>query len=298
MRILITGGEGQLARALTAAGPAGGPIGQVISLGRSDLDVTDAALVRRAVADAAPTVVVHCAALTDTARCEREPDAADAVNAHGTENVARACAAMGARLVAISTNEVFDGEKGAPYIEDDEPAAVNAYGRSKLQGERLARAAHTDTLVVRTSWVYGGGAADFVAKVLAAARAGRSLRFVTDEAASPTSAADLAEAVRALIERAAPPGVYHLTNEGDASRYAWACEILRLAGMGGLTVAPITTEELRASGYDGPRKPPYSALANTRARAIGITLRPWRDALRAWMTARPEATTVRRGMRQ
>ncbi|MDE3096363.1 MAG: dTDP-4-dehydrorhamnose reductase [Chloroflexota bacterium] len=298
MRILITGGEGQLARALAAAGRAGGPIGQVISLGRSDLDVTDAARVRRAIADAAPAVVLHCAAMTDTARCEREPDAADAVNAHGTENVARACAAAGARLVAISTDEVFDGEKGTPYAEDDEPAALNAYGRSKLRGERLARAAHADTLVVRTSWVYGGGASDFAAKVLTAAHAGRPLRFVTDETASPTSAADLAEALRALIERAAPPGVYHLTNEGEASRYAWACEILRLAGMGDVPVAPVTTDQLRATGYDGPRKPPYSALANTRARALGITLRPWRDALRAWMTAGMEATPVRRGMQQ
>lgn len=297
MRILITGGEGQLARALAAAGRAR-PGADDVTLAHRELDVTDAARVRRAVADAAPAVVVHCAAMTDTARCEREPDAADAVNAHGTENVARACAAAGARLVAISTDEVFDGEKGTPYAEDDEPAALNAYGRSKLRGERLARAAHADTLVVRTSWVYGGGASDFAAKVLTAAHAGRPLRFVTDEAASPTSAADLAEALRALIVRAAAPGVYHLTNEGEASRYAWACEILRLAGMGGVPVAPVTTDQLRATGYDGPRKPPYSALANTRARALGITLRPWRDALRAWMTAGMEATRVRRGMQQ
>ena len=289
MRILITGGEGQLAQALMAAGRARSRVGDDVSLGRRDLDVTDAARVLRAIVDAAPAVVVHCAALTDTTRCEREPDAADAVNARGTENVARACAAVGARLVAISTDEVFDGDKGAPYAEDDEPAAINAYGRSKLQGERLALAAHADTLVVRTSWVYGGGAANFVAKVLAAAHAGRPLRFVTDEVASPTSAADLAVAVRALIEREAPPGVYHLTNEGEASRYAWACEILRLVRVGGVPVAPVTTEELRASGYDGPRKPPYSVLANTRARALGITLRPWREALAAWLATRPKA---------
>ncbi|MHB8376200.1 MAG: dTDP-4-dehydrorhamnose reductase [Dehalococcoidia bacterium] len=295
MRILITGGDGQLGRALAArscASPSGGPerrADEVVSLAHQDLDVTDAARVARAIAGASPAVVVHCAALTDTGRCEREPDAADAVNARGAENVARACGAAGARLIAISTNEVFDGRKGAPYVEDDEPGAVSAYGRSKLAGERAAGAApHADTLVVRTSWVYGDGETNFVAKVLAAARAGRPLRFVTDEVASPTSAADLAEAIRALAERAAPPGIYHLTNEGEASRHAWACEILRLAGMGGVPVEPITTGELRASGYDGPRKPAYSVLANTRARALGVTLRPWREALRAWMAAREQ----------
>jgi dTDP-4-dehydrorhamnose reductase len=224
---------------------------------------------------------VHAAALTDTARCEREPEAARAINATGTENVARACQRMGARLIAVSTNEVFNGEKRAPYAESDVARAINAYGQSKLEGERLAAAASRDTLIVRTSWLYGDGGNNFIEKVRAAAQSSRTLSFVTDEIASPTAAADLADAIHALIERSAPPGIYHLANEGEASRCDWASEILRLSGID-VPIEAVTTEQLRAGGYAGPRKPAYSALANTRARALGITLARWRDALAAY----------------
>ncbi len=118
--------------------------------------------------------------------------------------------------------------------------------------------------------------------MLAAAQAGRQLSFVNDETASPTSTEDLAEAIRALIEKDAPPGVYHLANDGAASRYDWAREIFRLAGVDA-EVDAVTTAELRERGYAGPRKPAYSVLANTRAAALGITLRPWREALAAYM---------------
>jgi dTDP-4-dehydrorhamnose reductase len=128
--------------------------------------------------------------------------------------------------------------------------------------------------------VYGDGADNYVAKVLAAARSGGPLRFAMDEIASPTSAGDLAEAIAQLIDASAPAGIYHLTNSGEASRYEWAREIIRLAGVD-VEITPVSTEELRASGYAGPRKPPYSTLANTRAAALGITLRPWREALAA-----------------
>jgi dTDP-4-dehydrorhamnose reductase len=278
MQILITGAGGQLGRELQRA-LAGH---DVTALARAQLDVCDAEAVRAAVERARPEAVVHCAALTDTTRCEREPELAVAVNAGGAENVARACAAAGARLLAISTNEVFDGETGAPYAEDDEPSAVNAYGRSKLEGERRARAAHADTLVVRAAWLYGEGEANFIEKVRAAARAGRTLRFVTDEVATPTADADLATALRALLERQAPAGVYHLTNEGEASRYDWAAEILRLSRIDA-PIERVTTAELRAGGYAGPRKPRYSVLANTRAAALGVTLRPWQEALAAFV---------------
>jgi dTDP-4-dehydrorhamnose reductase len=118
--------------------------------------------------------------------------------------------------------------------------------------------------------------------VLAAAREGRALSFVSDEIATPTSTRDVAGAVAQMIERTVPPGVYHLVNDGEASRYDWAREILRLGGMGDVAVQAVTTPELRANGYAGPEKPPYSVLANTRARALGIVLRPWREALAAY----------------
>ncbi len=254
----------------------------VAALSHGDLDVADAASVASAFERVRPEAVVHCAALTDTVRCEAEPDVARAVNATGSENVARACAAAGAQLVAVSTNEVFDGERTSPYAETDATGPLNAYARSKLEGEQLAIAAHPAALIARTSWLYGHGGNNFVEKVLAAARAGRQLSFVTDEIATPTSTEDLAEAIRALIEKDAPPGVYHLANEGAASRYDWAREILRLSGIDA-PVDAVTTAELRERGYAGPRKPAYSVLANTRAAALGITLRPWRDALAAYV---------------
>lgn len=274
MRILTTGGDGQLGRALRRALQGH----EIIAPAESALDVTDAALVRSAVGDARPDAIVHCAALTDTARCEREPELAHAINAAGAEHVARACAAAHARLVAVSTNEVFDGTARDAYLERDVPRPVNVYGASKLAGERLAAAACRDTLIVRTAWLYGEGGDHFPAKVLRAARTRSPLRFVTDEVATPTNAADLAAAIRELLERNAAPGVYHLTNDGDASRYEWAQEILRLAGIDA-PVEAITSEDLRASGYEGPRKPPFSILANTRARALGIVMRGWREAL-------------------
>jgi dTDP-4-dehydrorhamnose reductase len=301
MRILITGGEGQLGRALAAAS---NPDVVMEAMGRERLDVSDFGPALSWIGRLGIDLVVHAAALTDTARCEREPDLAMAVNANGAGNVYEATSLTGAQLVCVSTNEVFDGTKGAPYDEDDDPHAINAYGRSKVSGERsIDPSSHGGVCggpggrgpmllrkapaIVRTSWLYGDGDANFVAKVLAAARAGRRLRFVTDEIASPTSADDLAAAIVALIERGAPGGIYHLTNEGEASRYEWACEILRLAGVDA-PVDGITTAELRAAGYDGPQKPAYSVLANNNARALGITMRPWRVALAAHFERHPE----------
>jgi dTDP-4-dehydrorhamnose reductase len=246
------------------------------------LDITDAAAVDAAFDLRKPEVVIHSAALTDTARCEREPAVADAVNALGSDYVARASARSGARCVLLSTNEVFDGANHSVYSESDAPNPVNAYGVSKRRGERLALEAYPEATIARTSWVYGPGGNNFVEKVRSAGRGGRDLRFVTDEIAAPTSAADLATAIRSLIEKDAPAGIYHLVNEGECSRYEWAREILRLAGMPDVPVEAVTTGEFRAGGYTGPAKPPYSVLANNRARAIGITLRPWHEALAAY----------------
>lgn len=276
MRILITGGEGLLATGFTRT-----PSDHTIrALSRAQLDVTDAAAAREVIGHIRPDWVVHAAAMTDTARCEREPGLAFAVNAAGAENVARACAVSEARLIAISTNEVFPGDRREPYPEDAETASLNAYGRSKIEGERRAARACPDACIVRTSWLYGAERG-FTLTVQRAVRAGERLRFVTDEVASPTSALDLASAIVALIDRNASGGVYHLTNDGAASRYEWAREILRLEGSSA-EVQPVTTAELRASGYNGPLKPPYSVLANNNARALGVTMRPWQGALADW----------------
>jgi len=285
MKILITGANGQLGRSLHRTFAAH----DLVPLARADLDITDADACARALDQHRPGAVIHCAALTDTNRCEQDPALARQINGIGTENVARGCARTGARLVAISTNEVFDGAQSTPYAEDARPNPLNAYALSKLDGEVLAASRHADTLIVRASWLYGDGYVNFNEKVLAAASEGRPLRFVTDEVATPTATDELAAAIAALLERNAPPGIYHLSNEGEASRYDWAVEILRLAGKPDTPVEAITTAELRAGGFTGPRKPPYSVLANTRAAALGVTLRDWRAALADYFARRTAA---------
>jgi dTDP-4-dehydrorhamnose reductase len=276
MRVLITGGGGQLGRDLRAA-LAGHT---VLPLSHAALDATDAEAVRDALEAFEPDLVVHAAALTDTTRCERDRTFAHAVNAIGSRNVAEACRHVDAAIAYVSTNEVFDGAKKAPYLETDPPHPINAYGLSKLEGEEAVRDTLADHYIVRTAWLYGHGGNHFVSKVLRAAEAG-PVTGVTDEIATPTWTRDLAAALAGLIETGAF-GVYHLTNAGEASRYEWAQEALRLAGRSDVHPNAVTTAEFRASlppDTVAPAKPPYSVLANVAAAALGIELRPWREAL-------------------
>jgi dTDP-4-dehydrorhamnose reductase len=283
MRVLITGGQGQLGRELQRALSCQSDPPQVLALDLPELDVTDAEAVERAIRQAKPDLVIHAAALTDTSLCEEDPTLAMRVNAQGSLHVARACRQVGAAMVYVSTNEVFDGARGEPYGESDEPRPINAYGRSKLEGERLVQETLPQHYIVRTAWLYAEGGNNFPAKILRAAegrpawRTGRrELSMVTDELATPTWARDLAAAI---IRLAAQPayGTYHLTNDGYCSRFQWAAEVLRLAGapMADVTLRPITSAEYGA----GPPKPAFTALRNEAAARLGITLRPWQEAL-------------------
>jgi dTDP-4-dehydrorhamnose reductase len=299
LKFLITGAHGQLGRALqlelsNESGRAnslqeGGKnhrlwlyshhqrrSGHNIS---TALDIADAAAVHTAITNAKPDVVIHTAAWTDTAGCEHNPERAMLVNATGARNVAEACREAGATMVHISTNEVFDGEKGAPYHEDDATHAINEYGRSKEAAENAVRETLPEHYIVRTSWLYGPGRASFPEKVLQNARGNGRLRLVTDEVASPTLTGDLAAAIARLIEARAY-STYHLTNSGECSRYDWAAEVLRLAGVE-VPIEGITLDEYGSL----VRKPKRSTLANNRAAAFGITLRPWQKALREHMHA-------------
>lgn len=274
MLIVITGGHGQLGQALQRALFED----KVEAYGHGDLDVTDAGAVRRALEYLKADVVIHTAAWTDTAGCENDQARAIEVNGHGAGNVAKACAEFGAAMVYISSNEVFDGETEVPYPEDAETNPVNAYGRSKLEGERQVKDALPRHWIVRTSWLYGPGRVSFPEKIVEAAKARQAdktpLKLVTDEIASPTWTIDLAAAVAKLV-RFETYGIFHLTNEGYCSRKEWGEQVLRLAMLGG-----IQTEAATLADFDAPyRKPRFSALANNRAAKLGVTLRPWRQAL-------------------
>lgn len=270
MRVIVTGGKGQLGLALQRALFED----DVVAFGHTDLDVTDTDAVERAIRHEKPDVVIHAAAWTDTAGCEKDPGRAIEVNGHGSGNVAKACREIGALMVYVSSNEVFDGETEEPYAEDADTNPVNEYGRSKLEGERQVQAMHNRYQIVRTSWLYGPGRVSFPEKIVAAAKEKRSLKLVTDEIASPTWTVDLASAIGKLI-RNDTYGIFHLTNEGYASRKEWAEEVLRLAMLAGTQTEGATQAEFGAP-Y---RKPVFSALANNRAAKLGIRLRPWRQAL-------------------
>jgi dTDP-4-dehydrorhamnose reductase len=269
MRVLITGGHGQLGRALHTALEGE----EVAAPGHAELDVTDPQQVRQAMDRWRPDKVIHAAAWTDTAGCEDDPARAMRDNAKAPSLVAEACQEIGAAMVYISSNEVFDGDKAAPYVEDDVPNPINSYGRSKFEGELGVRAVLERHCIIRTSWLYGPGRKSFPEKILTAARERGALRLVTDEVASPTWTLDLAKSIASLIRKGSL-GVFHLTNAGSCSRKEWAEEILRLAGEN------VPVEATTQSEFGAPfRKPPFSALANVNAKTLGITMRPWQDAL-------------------
>lgn len=270
MRIMITGARGQVGRALQAA-LAGH---ELILTNRSELDVCQPQSVRAAIQDARPDLVIHSAAYTNVDDCARQPALAYRVNGLGTQNVALACRVAGAALLYISTNEVFSGDNPAGYDEWDVPRPINAYGRSKAAGEFYVRSLLSRCYVVRTAWVFAAGGRNFIHAILARARRDGQVQVVTDEIGNPTFAADLAEAIARLIVTE-QYGTYHLVNEGACSRWAFAAEILRQAGLPEAGNLPILSAQ-----YQRASTPPrFGELRNNAAAALGITLRPWQEAL-------------------
>lgn len=268
MRIFLTGAQGQLGHELQR------------TLYQHDLVLADlptfdllSPLAEDQIIGARPHTIIHAAAYTDVEGAEREPERAGAINVEGTARAARAAAKVGARLIVISTDYVFDGRKERPYLETDEPHPLGVYARTKRDAELQALALCPNTLVVRTAWLYGLHGKNFVKTILRLAREKPELRVVHDQRGSPTYAGDLAEAL-AKIVRIELSGIVHAVGEGTCTWYEFASAIVSLAGLS-TPVKPITTAEahLRA-----PR-PPYTVLANHRLARLGIVLPHWRDAL-------------------
>jgi dTDP-4-dehydrorhamnose reductase len=276
---LITGAGGLLATGLLdRLASTGEP---VHALGRAALDVRDRRAVRDALADHRPEIVVNCAGWTAVDDAEEHEAEALAVNGTAVRWLAEACDLVGARLLQISTDYVFDGAGAGPYPEDARPAPVNAYGRTKLAGERAAlRHGH---YVVRTAWLYGAGGRDFVHAMIRAARERPYLDVVDDQRGQPTWNADLADYLVRLARSGLPPGVYHGTSAGATTWYGFAREIFTLLGEDPDRVRPVPSSALSRPA----RRPASSVLAHTRWEPI----RHWRAALRA---AWPAITRLRR----
>jgi dTDP-4-dehydrorhamnose reductase len=291
VRVLVTGASGQLGRdvvtALSGGLPPGGlrdhpatgrlgtrPPVDVIGAERSRLDVSDRLAVLTALEAIRPDVVIHAAAWTAVDACEADPDRAFAVNALGTRNVAEAARRLGAHLVYISTDYVFDGTSSRPYLEWDPPQPLSVYGRSKLGGEAEAGPGST---IVRTSWVSSGHGANILATILRLAGETGPLRFVTDQVGCPTFTADLAGAVTVLATERVP-GIFHVTNQGPASWFEFATAVVKAAGGDPGRVEPIATADL-SPPRPAPR-PANSVLDNAALRLSGRPLLPdWHDAL-------------------
>jgi dTDP-4-dehydrorhamnose reductase len=270
MRIIITGHKGQLGTALQAV-LAGA---EILGVDLPEHDITDPAGIKAILVAFRPDVVIHCAAMTHVDGCEQNPELAFRVNALGTQNVALACGQCGATMVQISTNEVFDGRLGRAYYEWDTPSPLSVYAQSKAAAEFYVRTLLQRFYIVRTAWLYAPGGNNFVEKIIAAADQHGALRVVTDEVSSPTYAPDLAAAITRLIQTE-HFGFFHFTNSGFCSRYEWACKILELSGRGHVPVEPITNEQ-----WPRPAPPPlFAPIVNFTGAALGITLRPWQEAL-------------------
>jgi len=271
VRVLVTGAAGQLGQDLVrTCGEAGD---EVIACTSSDLDLGDRDSVAQAITGTHPDVVVNAGAWTAVDDCEADPDRAWRVNALGVRWVADAARRVGAHVVHVSTDYVFDGTKPTPYVEWDQPNPRSAYGRSKLGGEQELDPSHA---VVRTAWVCGAHGRNMVKTVLGLADR-PELAFVDDQRGCPTFTADLAPAIRRLaVQRL--PGTFHVTNQGATTWYGFARDVLELAGHDPDKVRPIATADL-----DPPRpapRPANSVLDNAALRLGGIPLLPhYRDSL-------------------
>ena len=287
MRVAVTGAGGRLGQALmTALADApftglAGPIGWT----RSEYDLDDPEAPERLIGRDRPEVIVHAAAWTDVDGCALDPATALRRNGEATRALAVACVAAGCDLVVVSTNEVFDGERvdGRGYRTTDIPHPVNAYGASKLAGEAAANRAYDEAAgtaqlaIVRTAWLYGPGAPDFPAKILAAAERARAasvpLRAVSDEYGTPTYVADVADGVVELLGSGSFGGLHHLVNGGVASRVDWARSVLGSAGF------DVAVEDVPATTWPRASRPPRWGVLEATPLPSGDVLRPWPAAM-------------------
>lgn len=277
MKLLLTGAGGMLGTDLQNELAARGE--EFVALRRSDLDITDSRLVRAAVADHRPDVIVNCAAYTRVDQAEAEEAVANAINGSAVELLASAANEAGALLVQISTDFVFDGSKREPYEINDPTNPLSAYGRSKLLGEVAARHAERH-LIVRTSWLFGVHGPNFVEAIRRQIGKGTDpLRVVADQRGRPTYTPHLARAIVRLVLQSAT-GIAHYADAGECSWYDFACAI---AEGSGVTVKPVSTEEFPRPA----RRPAYSVLSTERyERLTGVTPDSWREGLEEYLSLR------------
>lgn len=285
--ILLLGKRGQLGWELHRALL---PLGKVIALDAPEIDVSDHDAICRLVQEMRPAAILNATAYTAVDRAESEPELALAVNGSAPGYLAEAAAFVGAGLIHISTDYIFDGAKGSPYVESDAPNPLSVYGRSKWAGEQAITRVDDAYLILRTSWVYSLRRDNFVSKVLRWARQQTTLRVVSDQVSNPTWARPLAEAIALLLAMGGREigawlrerkGIYHLAGDGYASRLDWAREILDCDSHPEEQIVRELSPALTAEFPTPAQRPLFSALdCSLFSETFGLRLPPWQEALR------------------
>ena len=235
-----------------------------------------------------PELVIHAAAWTDVDGCEEDPEQAENINVTGTENIARAALVKDVPVVLISTDYVFNGEKGEPYIESDKTSPIGVYGRTKREAEEVLERTLSKYAILRTSWLYGINGKNFADTIIKKGGSGEGLRVVNDQTGSPTYTKDLAEAIAAFIGEKDFNGkqTFHVSNTGWCSWFQFAKEVMKDAGED-VEITPVTTEEFPRPA----KRPKFSPLdCGKFEKAVGFKMRPWQEALKDYVTERQETS--------
>ena len=265
MKVLITGAAGQLGTDLVSTAKLLGL--EVVATSHDDLDITDKDKVSRKISDSVPEAIIHAAAWTAVDACESDIKKAMTINRDGTANIVNSAREVGARVIYISTDYVFDGTKPTPYIESDSPNPQSVYGASKLAGEQQLDL--SQDAVVRISWVCGEHGANMVKTILRLAATSPNLTFVDDQIGSPTFTADVAP-VLVEFAKASRSGIWHVTNQGATSWFGFAQDVLRAAGLDPNRVQPIATADLQPQRP--AQRPMNSVLENAQMRKANIAM--------------------------
>ena len=284
MKILVTGADGQLGRALQKVLPEN----ETVFTTRKDLDITNKKQVVQQIASVRPDFVIHTAAYTDVDGCEKNPKLANNINFEGTKNITKACEKVGATLIYISTDFVFDGKKKTPYKENDATHPLQVYGKSKLAGEKEVQKL-PKYYIIRTSWLFGPtsreasrGKSNFVQTILALAKKHVEIKVVSDQIGCPTYAKDLSKEIKKLIydirNKKYESKILHVTNSGETSWADFAKEIIKQKKLN-TKIIPITTAQRQKIRPDSAPRPKYSVLKPS------VKMRNWKEALRDYLNS-------------
>jgi len=283
-RILVIGAKGMLGRDLVETLRSSFPNHEITGWDVEEIDIQEERGTIDKIERLAPRMIVNVAGYTDVDGCELDDKKAFAINAEGMKHVALGAVKCGAKVLYLSTDYIFDGKKDQPYLEQDAPHPLNVYGRSKWKGEQYVQELLEDALIVRTQWLFGRYGKNFVASILRQAREKKVLSVVHDQTGSPTYTLDLCQALSFLIQHEAR-GIFHVANGDCCTWYEYARRILKLSGVEGVKVVPISYKELASPAA----RPGYSVLDTQKLkREMGLTLRPWFEALQEYLSSYSE----------